>query len=71
MYAHPYPLDLHLKHPHEHLEREIAHARLVAEATRHQRSLRTRVADALYALAALVEGQTAGRARRDELTATV
>jgi len=71
MYAHTVLLDLHHKHHLAELEREIAHERLVAEATRNQRSLRTRVADALYALAALVEGQTAGRARRDELTATV
>ena len=68
MYAHSYQLDLHLKHRQEDLEREIAHARLVAEATRHQRSLRARVADALYALAARVDGKPAAIAR-DELTA--
>jgi len=46
-------LDLHLKHHQDELEREIAHARLVAEATRNQPKLRTRlrtrVADALFA----------------------
>ena len=71
MYAHPVLLDLHLKHHQEDLERAIAHARLVAEATRNQRSLRVRVADALYALAEVVEGQTPARSRRDELTAAV
>jgi hypothetical protein len=70
MYAHtPFLLDLHLKHHQTELEREIAHARLVAEATRGQRSLRARVAESLYALAELVEGKPTTIAR-DELTAT-
>jgi hypothetical protein len=68
MYAHTALLDLHLKHRQEDLEREIARARLVTEATRHQRSLRARVADALYALAELVDGKPTAIAR-DELTA--
>ena len=60
MYAHTAQLDIHLKHRQEDLEREIAHARLVAEATRNRRSLRARVADALYALAEVIEGQKPG-----------
>jgi len=68
MYAHPYQLDLHVKHRQEDLAREVAHARLVAEATRNGRSLRAQVADALYALAALVDGKPAAIAR-EELTA--
>jgi len=57
MYAHtPALLDLHLKHHLAELERQIANDRLVAEATRHNRSLRGRLADSLYALAALIEG---------------
>jgi hypothetical protein len=57
MYAHtPALLDLHLKHHLAELERQAANDRLVAEATRHNRSLRGRLADSLYALAALVDG---------------
>ena len=70
MYTHSAQLDLHLKHRQEDLGREIAHARLVAEATCNRRSLRARVADALYALAEVIEGQSRARVRRDELTAT-
>ena len=71
MYAHTALLDLHLKHRQDEMAREIAHARLVAEATRNQPKLRTRVADALFALAVAVEGQGRVRARHDELSATV
>jgi hypothetical protein len=39
------------------IERELANDRLVDEATRNSRPLRARVAERLYALAALVEGQ--------------
>jgi hypothetical protein len=51
--------DQYLKAHVADLEREIANARLVAQATRDRRSLRSRLADRLYALAALVEGVAA------------
>jgi hypothetical protein len=60
--------DQYLKMHIADLEREIAHERLVAEATRGRPSLRSRLADRLYALAALVEGQPRPRGH-DELTA--
>jgi len=67
MYAHTVLLDVHYKHHLAELERQIAHDRLVAEATRAPgRSLRTRLADALYALAELV----ADKPIRAEQTAT-
>jgi hypothetical protein len=60
--------DQYLKMHIADLEREIAHDRLVAEALRDQPSLRSRLADRLYALAALVEG-TPQRRGHDKLTA--
>ena len=60
--------DQYLKLHIADLQREIDHDRLVAEALRNRPSLRSRLADRLYALAALVEG-TPRRRRHDELTA--
>jgi hypothetical protein len=60
--------DQYLKMRIADLEREIANDRLVAEATRDRPSLRNRLADRLYALAALDEGQPR-RHGHDELTA--
>jgi hypothetical protein len=69
MYLQAALLDLYLKMHREEIERQFAHDRLVAEATRNGRSLRARMADRLYDLAALVEGQERPPLR-DELSAT-
>jgi hypothetical protein len=57
MYVHFGMLEMRLQQHTADLEREIAHDRLVAEATRSTRPLRARLADGLYALAKRVEGQ--------------
>jgi hypothetical protein len=68
MYVQAALLDLYVKMHQEEIERLIAHNRLVAEATRNDRSLRAHVADRLYDLASLVEGQER-TPLRDELSA--
>lgn len=52
-------LDLYVKQRLEDIYRDVAHDRLVAEAERSDgsRPLRVRLARALYALAARVEGR--------------
>jgi hypothetical protein len=57
MYASPGTVDFMINEHNTDLQREIEHDWLVAEATRDVPSLRSRLADGLYTLAALVEGQ--------------
>jgi hypothetical protein len=58
-YQSPHILEMLVKERIADYQREAAHIRRADEAERAQsgRSLRARVADSLYALAALVEGQ--------------